>query len=134
MSNKKVYFFNLLTHAYLNLIFFCNCQPQTCSFGSKPCTQLLIQHHFKKYPQEPNWIYDFHRLLKTFEDLKPWTILSQTFGTKVIRRFFKTQPSKRRFSKFLNMKLPWTKLFIHFSKVGTFVPNDGSPMSSRLYR
>ena len=92
--------FKLCIFLYQNLGFFCNCHPQTCSFGSKPCAQLLIQHHFHKYPRELYWIYDFQtfqNLRRFFETIsKPLQIFSQIFGTKFKK---KTQPSKQRFSK-----------------------------------
>ena len=116
----KCIFFNFKTEVYLNLVFFWNCQPKTCSFWLKPCTQLLIQHHFQKFAQLPNWIYDFHRLFKTVEGFQ--TFLSQNFGTKVFEGFLKLNHQNEGFQSFSKVQHSETKDFKGFLKVGTSCP------------
>ena len=133
MSAPKKYIFNFVTEAYLSLIFFCNCHPQPFNFLSKLCTQLLIRYNFQKYPQELDGIYDFQRTLKVIS--KPLNIFSQTFGTKVLRSFFKTHPSKQQFSKFFKDATFGNESFRRFSEgrnfcVERWFVNDGLPTST----
>ena len=79
---------------------------------------------------------DFKNLQRFLETIsKPSKILSKTFGTKVLQTFFKTQSSKRRFSKLFKGATFGNEDFQRFFegrnlRVKRWFVNDGSSTSS----